>query len=361
MSAPVRFLAIAIVGWAGIRAATLGWVPGSEMFTIGRSEATEAPAPAIAMTQFPPIEPVQAQYASPSQQAPFVYRLIAVPQPVPVFYRQAIPAAPPAPASAALPFIDLPNFDKPQFYSPIPQLDDWPLSQIASGTLPMRRSAIASPQQSVPVTTVAKLDRLQLTAWALLRGKPGPETLATGGTLGGSQAGARLSYNLTRWLAGSVRTTSPVGGVSGGEVAAGVRFTPLRSIPLALTAERRQAIGHGAGRSAFALFLEGGFYQQRLPWKFEGDAYAQGGVVGVRSRNLFVDGGLTLTRPLFRDISGGFGVWGGAQTGLYRIDVGPRVSMRVRQSMRVHLDWRQRVSGNAAPGSGPALTLAADF
>ena len=46
---------------------------------------------------------------------------------------------------------------------------------------------------------------------------------------------------------------------------------------------------------------------------------------------------------------------------VYRVDVGPRVSMPVGRGMRVHVDWRQRVAGSAAPGSGPALTLAADF
>ena len=37
------------------------------------------------------------------------------------------------------------------------------------------------------------------------------------------------------------------------------------------------------------------------------------------------------------------------------------VSMRVRNNMRVHFDWRQRLAGNAAPGPGPAITLAGDF
>ncbi|HET6535129.1 MAG TPA: hypothetical protein VFG41_03010, partial [Sphingomicrobium sp.] len=59
--------------------------------------------------------------------------------------------------------------------------------------------------------------------------------------------------------------------------------------------------------------------------------------------------------------SAGFGVWGGAQPGLYRVDAGPRISMRVRKNIRVDFDWRQRLAGNAAPGSGPAITLAADF
>jgi hypothetical protein len=35
--------------------------------------------------------------------------------------------------------------------------------------------------------------------------------------------------------------------------------------------------------------------------------------------------------------------------------------MKVRDNMRVHFDWRQRLAGNAQPGSGPAITLAGDF
>jgi hypothetical protein len=54
-------------------------------------------------------------------------------------------------------------------------------------------------------------------------------------------------------------------------------------------------------------------------------------------------------------------MWGGVQPGLYRVDAGPRLSMKVRSNMRVHLDWRQRLAGNAEPRSGPAVTLAADF
>jgi hypothetical protein len=54
-------------------------------------------------------------------------------------------------------------------------------------------------------------------------------------------------------------------------------------------------------------------------------------------------------------------VWGGAQPGVYRVDAGPRVTMKVRNNIRVHFDWRQRLAGNAQPGSGPAVTLASDF
>jgi hypothetical protein len=137
---------------------------------------------------------------------------------------------------------------------------------------------------------------------------------------------------------------------------------PLRSIPVWITAERRQALGRfGGGRNAFAVFAEGGLHGEPMPLGFTLDGYVQGGLVGFNSRDLFVDGGIAFTRPIYKQFSGGFGIWGGAQPGLYRIDAGPRLTMRVRGNVRVHFDWRQRIAGNAQPGSGPAVTLAGDF
>jgi hypothetical protein len=229
-----------------------------------------------------------------------------------------------------------------------------------------RQSTVVLPAQSAPVPMAKRaFDRVQLSSWALVRGQQGmglgPSSLANGGQLGGSQAGARLTYNFTRQIAASVRTSSDVGR-RGAEVAGGVRIQPVGGIPLWFTAERRQRIGDCCtGRNAFALFAEGGVYQRPMPWDFELDAYLQAGVVGFHSRDPFVDGGMSFTRPLYRQFSGGLGVWGGAQPGVYRVDAGPRISMKVRNNVRVHFDWRQRLAGNAAPGSGPAITLAADF
>ncbi|HUE79940.1 MAG TPA: hypothetical protein VMN38_09950 [Sphingomicrobium sp.] len=380
MSASVRFLTLALVGWAGVRAATLGALPGTEAFTLGREEApartiAASTVPAIVPTQFPALEPAGAVIAPemtmafPAAPAGPWLGLAPGAGAVPIYYYPASVPAGAAYLQAPLPaprrgrLARIPPEPAAVFYAPIPQLDEWPLTRMASTAMPARRSATAVPGQSQPQAALkARLDRLQLSAWALLRGRPGPATLAAGGTLGGSQAGARLTYHVTPLLAASLRSSSPVGGARGGEVVAGIRVTPFRTIPVALTAERRQAIGStGGGRSAFALFLEGGVYQRPMPWGFELDAYAQAGVVGIRRRDLFFDGGYTFTKPLFGRYSAGFGMWGGVQPGLYRVDVGPRVSMRVRRNMRVHLDWRQRVAGDAEPGSGPAVTLAADF
>jgi hypothetical protein len=246
----------------------------------------------------------------------------------------------------------------PLYYTdPVPQLDQWPLSRIASATHPGR----AVPQPGISPAP-AKLDRLQLAAWAMLRDKPGAVGLASGGTLGGSQAGARLLWRLDPRFAVSLRSSAPIGvGVRGGDVAAGVRYQPFARIPVALTAERRFGLGPDGGRSGFALFAEGGLYQRPILAGFALDGYLQGGVVGARHRLAFVDGSATLTRPLYRNFSGGFGVWGGAQPGLTRIDVGPRLTMRVGRSLRAHLDYRYHLAGNAQPGSGAVVTIAGDF
>ena len=370
MSAPVRFLFVAVAGWALFRGVTVGMIPAAEVFTFAKAEA--APPP-IVPTQFPPIAPVEAPPPAPMPQEYAGYAGYPpygayppppryVPAPVYYYPAAASPRAtrvPPPPAQHEQPVEEV-----PEFYAPIPQLEQWDLAQIARGSF-------GAPQrQSTPVAAAVPsfiphrhLDRLQLSAWALWRGHtPGAGSLASGGTLGGSQAGGRLIYAFDPRIAASLRSSSPLGGSRGGEVAGGIRVTPFPSIPVSITAERRQAIGKfSTGRSSFALFAEGGLYQQPLGWSLTLDGYAQAGIVGIRSRDLFADGSIAISRPVWGDFSAGLGVWGGYQPGLYRVDAGPRISMKVRRNVSVHLDWRQRLAGAAEPGSGPAVTLGANF
>ena len=366
MRPSLRFLAAAVVGWAGIRAATLGMIPGAEML---KGHPPDRPQPQIAATQFAPIEPIAPAPSAPppymSASAPYYSNYPAGPmQPlvVPVYYSYRGASSPPIQASRAV--WPLPE-PRPVFYPAATPLDDWPLSRIASTAMPARSTVTAPMQSTAPAIILARIDRIQFTMWAMLRNTQGlitsSSSLASGGTLGGSQAGARLFYNFSPMISAVVRTSSEVG-KRGGEIAGGIRIRPLRSIPLWINAERRQALGkYGGGRSAFALFAEGGVYDRPMPWSFRLDAYAQAGVVGFHNRDLFADGGLTFTRPVYRQFPAGFGVWGGVQPGLYRVDAGPRLTMQVRRNVRVHLDYRQRLAGNAEPGSGPTLTLAGDF
>ena len=247
----------------------------------------------------------------------------------------------------------------------MPPLDEWQGVKLAAAS-PVPGPGAGGGRSSTPdfngsPSRPGRLDRLSLSTWAMMRSKPAPPGLASGGQLGGSQAGARLLWRVTPNLAASVRTSAPIGSQRGGEAALGVRYQPFMSIPVAFTAERRQSLGKFGGRSAFAMFAEGGLYGRAMPWRSNLDAYFQTGIVGAKDRDWFVDGSAAVTRPVWRNLSAGFGVWGGAQPGLNRIDVGPRVSMLVRGKMRVHVDYRYKAFGNAEPGSGAVLTLAGDF
>lgn len=362
MRPSLRFLAVAVLGWAGVRAATLGAIPAG----VFRIEPSQAKPPPITPTQFPAIDPIDESATLAAAPAEAAYPLPAQAsapraQAIPFYYPAPAPAqAYRSPAASGL----LPE-PRRQFFDPISTLSDYPLSRIAAASWPPLESSVTVPGQSLPIANPHRLDRLQLSTWALLRsqrsGVAGTPSLASGGSLGASQAGARLVYNVTPQLAAYLRTSSEVGR-RGGEAAAGVRAQPLKDIPLWLDAERRQRIGRfGGGRSAFALFLEGGVYDRLMPLDFLLNAYLQAGVVSVHQRDKFIDGGLTLTRPVYRNFFAGFGVWGGAQPGVYRVDVGPRVTMRVRSNVYAQFDWRQRVAGHALPGSGPAVTLSGAF
>lgn len=64
------------------------------------------------------------------------------------------------------------------------------------------------------------------------------------------------------------------------------------------------------------------------------------------------------------NLRAGAGVWGGAQKGSARLDVGSSASMNVKLgavSARLAVDYRLRAAGDAEPGSGAAFTLTTGF
>lgn len=206
-------------------------------------------------------------------------------------------------------------------------------------------------------------------AWAFFRRGSGRQLAAGGGLLGGSQVGARLGYRVNddpaHPLAISARFYAPVRRPRSSEAALGVEWKPIGGLPVTLLAERRQRIGRD-GRSAFAALAYGGVSERRLVGPVELDAYVQAGIVGAKRRDAFVDGSAVLGLPLgeSRSLKLGLGVWGAAQPGVSRVDAGPQVSYRLPlegQAIRITAEWRMRIAGDAAPGSGPALTLSTAF
>jgi len=237
MSRSLRFIAIALVGWVGIRAVSLGMVPGAEALAFDRSpdrarsslaSTSDAAMPPVVATEFAPVDPLVPPDPNAAPGMPFSNYAPVPAQygyPSPAGYAPAYYAAYPRQAPSGFTGSSRPgrrlDLDGVGDWSLEPgaaryagttPLDQWPLAQIARAeTAPSAASA-----QSAAVVR-PRLDRLSLTAWAMLRSQPTGRVVATdpslaaNGTLGGSQAGARILYRFDRRLALSVRTTAPVG------------------------------------------------------------------------------------------------------------------------------------------------------
>lgn len=96
--------------------------------------------------------------------------------------------------------------------------------------------------------------------------------------------------------------------------------------------------------------------------------YAQAGVIGLKSRDGFIDGAVRAEHALFNsekvNVRFGAVLAGSIQPGVSRVDLGPAVAARfrvARASVRLAAEWRERISGNALPGSGPTVTLGFDY
>jgi hypothetical protein len=204
-------------------------------------------------------------------------------------------------------------------------------------------------------------------SWMLMRNSPSRQSLATQGQLGGSQFGAQamasLMQNKSIRLDGFARATSPMQSAQGQEMAIGMRVSNQAPVLLALQVERRFALDKG-GRSAFSIAGIAAVNEYRLAKTVNLRGYIQTGVVGLSKRDAFVDGHAVVNMPIKKDrVTAGFGLWGAAQPGLSRVDVGPEIRIRpkaVPQSA-IALQWRHRVVGDAAPDTGVALVVGADF
>lgn len=114
-----------------------------------------------------------------------------------------------------------------------------------------------------------------------------------------------------------------------------------------------------------AVMAVGGFGPTPIALGMEAQAYAQAGIVGFRQRDAFIDGKLSLLAPVQNTaLRVGAAISGGAQPGVERLDIGPEIQVRLPLhpiAARLSIEWRERVGGRAAPASGLALTLGADF
>lgn len=219
----------------------------------------------------------------------------------------------------------------------------------------------AAPPPAPPVST----DRWSGSGWMLWRPGGMSGDLASVGRLGGSQVGLRLDYRLTPTprLAAYARATRALDHPTAPEAAIGLALRPAPGIPISLAIERRIALGDGA-RDAMAVMAVGGFGPTEIAPRLNAESYVQTGLVGLRHRDAFIDGKVSLSTPVRPAIHIGGALSGGAQPGVERLDIGPELQIRLplpQAAARLSVEWRQRIVGRAAPESGLAITLASDF
>jgi hypothetical protein len=192
------------------------------------------------------------------------------------------------------------------------------------------------------------------------------------GTYGASQYGAVLRYRLdpASHLRPVIylRGTGSIDAPRYQEMALGLALRPVAAIPVAATAELRATRSFGETRLRPAATLVTELPPIKLPFAARAEAYVQAGYVGGKGATAFVDGQLRIDRAVTRlgpaELRAGAGAWGGAQEGARRLDIGPSLSLGLaddQAAARLSADWRFRVAGRAAPGSGPAITLSAGF
>jgi hypothetical protein len=192
---------------------------------------------------------------------------------------------------------------------------------------------------------------------------------ATAAQYGGSQSGVIATYRLSganaSGLFAMLRTAITPGKYAEQEVAAGLRWRPVNSVPVTLTAERRV---RRDGQDQFALYAAGSADSAPLAGGFSASGYAQAGVIPGRRTDLFFDAGMRADRPVIDlagiDLAAGIGAWAGGQRGAARLDAGPAVRSNfdiAGVKLQITADWRFKIAGNASPGSGPAVTISTGF
>lgn len=363
VSSPLLFLCGVAIMWTGLRGATVWWMGDDARSAAMRTRSqSEDGGPARGYASHGLAIAPSPGFREPSVRA--------------ARWSARVPPRPPSPLAhvhiaGVRPFAD-PSIPAPAF--PIKSApvvvgaardvgSDGPAEQPSPDppAQPLRE-----PAAGAPVGRAGSSDRWTLSTWAFARPDRAPSSLGQG-LLGGSQVGVRAARRFGRAEA-YVRAVSSGRLGDGIEGAAGLAVRPARSMPIALAAERRQQMTGDGGRSAFAAMATGGVSDVPLPLRLRLDGYGAVGIVGMQRRDLFVEGSAVARRPVVRlagtEIEAGAGIWAAAQPGIARVDAGPSASALFPLNgirARLSIDWRQRVAGDAAPQSGPAVTLAADF
>lgn len=194
----------------------------------------------------------------------------------------------------------------------------------------------------------------------------------TFGTYGASQAGAVLRYRLRPESAidpkAYVRLVQALAEPNQSDAALGLSVRPFASLPIAAMAEVRATRIGDATEIRPALLAVTEMNPLELPFDTRMSVYGQAGYVGGTFATAFADGHAVIDHAVtefdLAELRAGAGVWGGAQRGVHRVDLGSTMQAQMRLAdvpMTIAVDFRHRIEGNAEPQSGMALTVSTSF
>ena len=337
---PLRFLMIVLGGWTGARIALLWGDPVAEQVIAARN-----PEPVAARTSAS-VAP-QFRFDPAPDQSPMVAFMVRRDAARPILLMPPSVATPPA-AAALVPAGRTVSI----------------ATDAALRVAPVIAAARVDAAHPV-VPMVSDRPRWSGSGWALVRGSAQAGGVATP-QLGGSQIGVRVAYRIddAARLAAVGRVAAALG-TRQQEAALGLEWQPTRW-PIRVVAEQRFGIAGIAGGPA--LGLVGGAGALSLGAGIHADGYAQAGVVARDRIDGYVDGALVVGRTVAArgstQLELGLGAWGAAQRSAARLDLGPSAVLVLpveRRGLRVGVQWRARVAGDARPGSGAVLSLGADW
>lgn len=375
--------------WLGMRLPVLAAEAGQFSRQLA-SAGPAAPAASAAMAAAQPASAPVPAAPSPAPQGGFSTVLLWMPPAYWAAFAPALPAAAPAavparqwaealspppaaaapalangPAPVAAPAAVAATAGQP---SPAYQLADAAYARLRAGQRQQAAALFDAALAIEPGNSQWQADRKalgkrwQLGGYSLLReaGEAGP---AASPVLGGGQVGGSLAWianpsaRRPTALVARMNVAADSQGVrpESFQAAFGVRQTLLPGVSLSV--ERLVPIGRAAQvmKGDVTARLAAGGQWQRLT------AYGEAGVLG---RGQIYAGGQAGWRVMsLGPATLSAGSWASIQTGppdLWRVDVGPSLST-TWHGLRLQADWRERVAGNAQPGSGPAVTVSAGF
>jgi hypothetical protein len=341
---PFRFVAVVGLGWTSARLLLLWQETGSLPAALGELVPIATATAAV--------EPMLGSVAA-LGDPPSTARMV-IPPPV-----RVTSAHPREPVYAPAPVLAVVAAAEPLPVAAVGASQSVPVIA-ASAVDPVARGVPAS---ELPPSLAGRA-RLSVSSWLIARNGRGLGVGPNAPQLGGSQGGVRVDYGIGRGLALTGRAAAPAAG-AGRELSLGVAWRPT-GVPVRIVAEQRFALDGGAGGPA--LGISGGVDALPLAAGFTLEGYGQGGAIVRRGLEHYADASLRASRLLMEAggvrIDVGAGAWGGTQRGVSRLDVGPSIGARVPlvgRTLRLSLDWRQRIAGDARPGSGPALSVGSDF